>query len=155
LLRWGRSLGLFAAILAAACSPQSDQARSVGDPYPNASEVRLFVETGYDDEGEPILASAKGRTLTEGERRAFEGTLRIEPAPDEVTACFIPHHFFAYFDARGRKIGEIAVCFCCAGVSATPSGAISLDSDEMLSADYAALETLVKGMDQPTQVACE
>jgi hypothetical protein len=154
LLRGGSSLGLFAAILASGCSSEPDPPKNVGNPYPSATEVRLFVETGHDGEGRPVLSKAAGRTLTAKERQDFERTLRIEPAPDEYAACFIPHHFFAYFDAQGRKIGEIEVCFCCAGVQGLPDIATPIGPDDVLSADYPALEKLVQSMGEPTDIEC-
>lgn len=159
MLRWSRTLALFAAaLLAVGCSRQSDSGasnpRSVTTPYPNASEVRLFIHSSYDEEGKPVLATESGRTLTHDERQAFERTFRIEPAPDAVVACFIPHHFFAYFDAAGKKIGEIEVCFCCAGVRASPDIATPIGPDEVLSADYKTLEKLIQSMGEPTDIEC-
>jgi hypothetical protein len=168
-----RAIALLAALLVLGCDrPSSDPVvrspaepvaeppatahfRQVSDPYPDASEVRLFVHTGYDDNGEPILASAEGRRLTHAQRNAFERALRIEPAPEFEDACFIPHHFFQYFDANGRKIGEVAVCFCCAGVSDDPRIEVSLAPGETLGADYAALEELVQAMGERTDVECD
>jgi len=154
LLHKSRMLLCFAAVLAAGCSMEPDPPRNLGNPYPDASELRLFVHSNYDESGKPVLTKEAGRTLTAEERQAFERTLRIEPAPDEYSACFIPHHFFAYFDPEGKKVGEIEVCFCCAGVQASPEIVAPIGPDEVLSADYDALEKLVQSMGEPTDIEC-
>ena len=168
-----RSIAPCAALLLLACSQQSDDIvpkradepvtkhseaasfRRVGNPFPEASEVRLFVDSGeYDGRGRAILSSTEGRRLTDAQRTAFEAALRIEPMPDALDACFIPHHFFGYFDRNGRKVGEIEVCFCCEGVAVEPVDQVSLRSNEILSADYAALKRLVQSMGERTDIEC-
>lgn len=130
--------------------------RNVGNPFPDASEVRLFVESGeYGSEGHPILSSPEGRRLTDDQRRAFEAALRIEPMPEEMAACFIPHHFFRYFDSEGRQVGEIAVCFCCAGVEIDGNTPVPLQTNEIFGADFGALERFVQSIGEPTDIACD
>jgi hypothetical protein len=155
-------IALLAATLVLGCRAGDDASQStdaassisIGSPYPDAAEVRLFIHASYGDDGRPILKSSDGRTLTAEERSAFENALRIEPKPDSFAACFIPHHFFAYFDGQGRKIGEIAVCFCCEGVSHEPEISHPIGSDDMLGADYRALKALVQEMGEPTDIEC-
>lgn len=131
-------------------------ASTIEDPFPNASEVRLFVEVGYDkDTGSPILNKTQGVILSKASRERFEHTLVFVPVPEVMTACFIPHHFFRYFDSKGKQVGEVEVCFCCAGTTASGSDKLDPKSDEMLSADYKALEKLVLELGEPTDILCD
>lgn len=149
---------------ATAPAPSEDLIRKEAvQPFPEAATVRLFVESGnYDASGAPILISAQGRTLTGQQRRQFEALLRVETpiklAPDSdywaMDACFIPHHFFRYYDGSGRKIGEIAVCFCCLGVAMEPSSRLARRDDQQFHADYPKLKALVASWGEPTDIEC-
>ena len=135
---------------------QSAQIRKIEDPFPNASEVRLFVEVDHEkDGGDPIFSKEDGVILSAAHRLRFEDALRFVATPDEMAACFVPHHSFRYFDSRGRQVGEVAVCFCCAGTAATGSDRLEPKSDEILDADMKALEILVLDLGESTQVLCE
>ena len=127
--------------------------REIANPFPTAIEVRLFVEVGYDDVG-PILSNADGVELTPSQREQLEKSLSVAPMPDDMAACFVPHHFFRYFDASGEQIGEVEVCFCCSGVSAKGSRMLETADSEILSADYNALKNLVEDLGERTEVMC-
>lgn len=129
--------------------------KPISDPYPGAQEVRLFVETENEDH-KRIYVRPAGRTLTEGQRAEFESTLAIHTvSPDELfAACFIPHHFFRYFDGAGKLVGEVQVCFCCAGVQSEGSN-VQLGEDQMLAADFRKLKTLVASLGERTDVYCD
>ena len=137
------------AIFTVSASPE------IQNPFPGAKEVRLFVEKGYGPNGTPILSRPEGRLLSASELADFEGALRIEKAPEAMAACFIPHHFFRYYDERGRQIGEINICFCCSGVEASKGAKISVGPDQILAADYKKLEALVLRLGEPTDVLCD
>ena len=122
--------------------------------FPNATEVRLFVETDNQPNGPRVFAETRGRVLTGDERKAFEATLRIEPIPDVLAACFIPHHFFAYFDPKGRKLGEISICFCCSGAGVKGESGIAMQKNQWLGADFDKLKILVRSLNLPTNVQC-
>lgn len=129
--------------------------RDIENPFPNASQVRLFVEVSYTEDGGPILSNAEGIPLTDVERAQFEDTLKFVAAPEYMAACFIPHHFFRYFGSNGEQLGEVEVCFCCAGVAAAGSNQLIERSGEMLSADYHVLEKLISKLGEPTDVMCD
>ena|SRR6187402_1914690 len=126
----------------------------MGNPFPAATEVRLFVNDGYDPKGQPIMSSRDGKVLTRSQREAFEADLRIEPKPDAVAGCFEPHHFFRYFDERGGRLGEIQVCFCCDGVGVSLGSSVSPGWGEQFGANYAALKRLVESMGERTDIEC-
>ena len=127
------------------------------NPFPNASEVLLFVETDYDARGEPIYSKPKGRVLTASQRAEFESLIAVHTiSPDEVSAaCFIPHHFFRYFDKAGKLLGEIQVCFCCAGVQQSEGSNVRLTEGQELVADFAGLHSFVSSLGERTDVQCE
>jgi hypothetical protein len=142
--------------------PQGHVEVSAVQPFPEAASVRLFVEAGYDEKtDQPIYRDPKGLLLTPDRRRAYESLLQVKtpvnlPPDDEffwMTSCFIPHHFFRYFDKTGRQIGEIAVCFCCSGIDMTPSR-LRLRDEQRFSADYAKLEALIGSWGEPTNIHC-
>lgn len=123
--------------------------------FPDAREVRLFVETGQKSNGNPAYAEPNGRILTKAQRDTFESTLQIDPIPDALAACFIPHHFFKYYDSQGKELGQIEVCFCCAGVRASQSSQIAIGPDQWLSADFGKLERFIASLKLPTVVQCD
>ena len=122
--------------------------------FPDATEVRLFVETANPPNGKRVFAEPKGRVLTGDQRKAFETTLRIEPIPDMVAACFVPHHFFAYYDAKGRKLGEISICFCCSGAGVKGESGITMQKNQWLGANFDELRKFIRSLDLPTNVQC-
>ena len=126
------------------------------NPFPSASEVRLFVETGYDRD-EPIYSKPKGRVVTASQRAEFESLIAVHTiTPDEeFAACFIPHHFFRYFDKAGRVVGEVEVCFCCAGVQQSEGSTVRLTKGEMLVADFGKLQSFIASLGERTDVQCE
>jgi hypothetical protein len=127
----------------------------IHNPFPGAVKVRLFVEKGYDPDGVPVFNKRDGRLLNAKDLADFEGALRIEKMPEMMAACFVPHHFFRYYDESGKQVGEISVCFCCAGVEASEGAKISIGSDQILSADYSMIKALVLRLGEPTDVLCD
>lgn len=125
--------------------------------YPSAVEVRLMTFDSSKAEGEKEVDHGR---LTGAQRRAVERTISIAnygPGTATAAACFVPHHFLQYFDANGQKVGEIAICFCCAGIRSDPMieaplppGAETSD----LTFDYEALKAVFKSMGVPTDIAC-
>lgn len=129
--------------------------RRVTNPFPDAIEVRLFVEVDYTNDNKPILSKRNGVRLNAAQRKAFEDSLKMIAAPEYEAACFLPHHYFRYYDASGKEIGEVAVCFCCYGVGASGSKALDPPDGAMLSADYGKVKALVAALGEPTDVLCD
>jgi hypothetical protein len=129
--------------------------RRITNPFPGATEVRLFVEVRYTKDNKPILSKRNGVRLNAAQRKAFENSLKITVAPEYEAACFVPHHFFRYYDARGKQIGGVSVCFCCDGVAASGSKALEPPDNATLSADYRRLKALVATLGEPTDVLCD
>ncbi|WP_296815560.1 hypothetical protein [Brevundimonas sp.] len=136
-------------------------ARSAVRPFPDATEVRLLVEGEItQDDLNPGFIEPEGRVLSADQRRAFERTLSAASYGEgdrAYSACFIPHHFFRYFDAQGRQVGQVAVCFCCYGVQAWPD----LDLPVAPGADFVefqfdepALRALISSMELPVDINC-
>ena len=130
-------------------------------PYPEAVNVGLFVRAELEP-GEVRFLQPDGRRLTSVERTAFENALVSETWTEgyggEEAACFIPHHFFRYFDATGQQIGEVAVCLCCHGVEASPN--LRLEVVEggdyvKLEFDEASMRDLIEGMGLPVNINCD
>ncbi|HEV7287833.1 hypothetical protein [Sphingomonas sp.] len=93
--------------------------------------------------------------LNTAQRKAFENSLKIIAAPEYEAACFIPHHYFRYYDASGKEVGDVAVCFCCDGVAASGSNVLKPSSGAILSADYRKVKALVAALGEPTDVLCD
>ena len=119
--------------------------------------MRLFVETDYDAKGQPIYSKPQGHVLTSSQRAKFESLIAVHTvSPDEeFAACFIPHHFFRYFDKAGKLVGEVQVCFCCAGVEQSDGSNVRLTDHQMLVADFEKLKSLVASLNEPTDVQCD
>ena len=150
---------------AAQPSGRSAEGRSVSavpdqpirNPFPGAREVRLFVATGQDDKDEPIYSKRAGLALSPVQRAKLESLISVHTiSPDEMFAmCFMPHHFFRYFDKAGKPVGEIAVCFCCTGVGQSGASNIRLTTSQMLSANFGELKSFVHSLGERTDVQCD
>lgn len=129
-------------------------------PYPEAVEVRLFVETDEDRQEFGVLVPANGRLLSPEERTGFEALLTKRSTRGGVAhACFVPHHFFRYYDASGHQIGTIAICFCCQGAAAEPAlfppeGGYFQPYSNALGFDPDRLAAFVEGLGLPAHVWC-
>lgn len=168
---------LFAVLLVAGCeAPQSSTeterlaevpftperlvSRTPVKPYPQAVIARLFVQNGRGADGDLVYVLPDGRRLTNRERQAVEATLSLSSytAASADAACFVPHHFVRYYDAAGVQVGEIAICFCCAGVRATPdiTGPVAEGADyTRLDFDFEALKAVFQQMGVAIDFGCE
>jgi hypothetical protein len=160
------ALSLLLAAALAACgsnaAPADRQAPAAADavggsrrpvrPYPQAAEVRLFTaETG--ELMEPIF-DPKFLKLTDAQRRAYEQLLYVQTGGDlSVAGCFEPHHFFRYYDGKGKQVGEVAVCFCCGGVESDPNF-LHLRDDQLFKFDHARLRALITSWGVRTDIGC-
>ncbi|UTP40469.1 hypothetical protein M9M90_04615 [Phenylobacterium sp. LH3H17] len=134
-------------------------------PYPEATEVRLHVDNdSYDKDSNRIERPETVRVLSVAERAQFERALQrvrvVGLAPPGYNAplgpaCFVPHHFFKYYDAAGKQVGEILVCFCCLQAQAQPAMAYEDGHRQWLSVHVGKVRDLVKQMGLPTQQQCE
>ena len=109
------------------------------------------------------MSNPDGRELTKEERRVFEAAISKKiviqrPESDgEVgygAACFVPHHFFRYYDGNGNNVGEIEVCFCCEDANSNPQ-LIDADKDMWVEYDVPAIKQFVKSLNLPTDVNCD
>ncbi|MBK6412537.1 hypothetical protein [Sphingopyxis sp.] len=131
-------------------------------PWPEAAEVRVFVEDIPFDEFERTgknMSKPDGIVLTKSQRAVLDKAVhlyRMTPKEYEnnaVVGCFIPHHFFRYYDKKGRQIGEMAVCYCCGGIEFSP--AIKwLRPEEEWQFEFEGVEQMLKEMGVPTDVNC-
>lgn len=141
-------------------TPERLVSRTTVKPYPQAVTARLFVQNGRGVDGAPAYVAPDGRRLTDPERQAVEATLSLGSytAASAEAACFVPHHFVRYYDAAGAQVGEIAICFCCAGVQATPdiTGPVAEGADyTRLDFDFEALKAVFQRMDIGIDFGCE
>ncbi|WP_242773891.1 hypothetical protein [Sphingopyxis sp. YF1] len=131
-------------------------------PPREAVEVRLFVK-GDTEPKLPrvveLMNDGDGILLTPAQRARLDRSVfryrmtREEFENDAEAACFIPHHFFRYFDADGAQVAELRVCYCCRGVAMSP-GDRSLGDDEEWQFDYAGIEQMLREMNIPVDIDC-
>lgn len=102
-----------------------------------------------------------GILLTAGQKAILDRSVhRYRAKPSEMgkyamPACFVPHHFFRYYDKGGRQIGELAVCYCCGDIRVTPySYGPNGDGSEVWDFDYDGVKKMLKEMDVPTDIDC-
>ena len=127
---------------------------------PEAAEVRLFVEGipfREPSRTRELIDDVDGVLLTKAQRDILERSLhryRLPPSEfEDYPACFIPHHFFRYYDAQGNELGELAVCYCCRQVRLN-SWSYRRIEGEILQFDYEAIEKMLAGMKVPTNINC-
>lgn len=127
------------------------------NPFPAASEVRLFVETSVGRNGTPIFHLPRGKVLNSVQRTQLESLFKIHKRlPEELsTFCFIPHHFFRYYNRNDEVVGELQVCFCCAGIQQSGKSNIRLKEGQKLHADFKGLGAFVRSLGEPTDVQCD
>lgn len=163
-------IAIFSIFGLAACDAQKAQAPSDElitetksiEVYPHAKSVRLFIEDRpLNDDGFFGMGNVDGVELTSEQRMMFEKAIFrqiIVQRPESgegayEEACFIPHHFFRYFNELGEMVGEIEICFCCDGGLASPA-LIEPADDQWVEYDIATIKKLVQSMDLPTDVNC-
>tara|TARA_R110002051_G_scaffold84327_1_gene149630 strand:+ start:341 stop:919 length:579 start_codon:yes stop_codon:yes gene_type:complete len=140
--------------------PYEIVAETAVHPYPEAKMVRLFVETdGPSSDGGWL--EPQGRLLSVAQRAAFEATLsKRSSRGGAADACFVPHHFFRYYDDVGTLVAEIRVCFCCSGADAWPAlfpfeGGLFLHPfTNTLNYDRERLGALIRSWGLPSDVWC-
>lgn len=160
-----------AAVLLAGCSGSDERSRQASaetshqapvegsrrtpEIFPTAIEVRLFVDTEEQDASDGRTVSREsGLKLSVAQRAEFESLFYVDSAERAFAACYIPHHFFRYYDANGKQIGEIAVCFCCGQTQMEPASGMKLASNEYFDADFGKLEKFVQQLGKPTDIQC-
>ena len=126
-------------------------------PWPQASSVRLFVEA--DDRSDSASRNPSSRLLNLAERTAVESHLSVDVytgGTPIAAACFVPHHFLRYYDATGKMVGEISICFCCSGVETAPDLLAKLPRNATYqSINFDGLQALFEKMGVPTKVLCD
>lgn len=141
------------------------QVISPAHPYPDAKIVKLVIRNmEFDPKTFDVIEHPDTvRVLSPTERATFENALHrvhligVPPPEGDLAACFVPHHFFRYYSATGRQIGEIAVCFCCGGFLTTPAlpyGNGRRGQGDQFIGDLRATESFVKGLGLPTNIMC-
>lgn len=131
-----------------ALAPASEPPATSGvEVFPAATSARMAVRgEGAANFGPP------GRRLSADQLKKLRAALVSAPAPEDVVACFVPHHRFDFFDATGRKVGEVLICFCCRGAASTPG--LVTEDDRELSADFKAIARLVKELGGSPNTNC-
>lgn len=146
------SLGLIILLLAA-CNQITANSTERVVSFPKDAVVQLF----YGDDGTEANLGTPGPRLSDKQIKKLEGNIYIRKieADEEFAACFIPHHFFRYFDKKGKELGVISVCFCCYGASLDDFGASPVKTDEHLYMRHGRMEALVKELGVPTDINCD
>ena len=137
---------------------------SPAHPYATATQVRLTIENDYAWVDKKLVEHRHAvRVLSPQERQAFEHAVRrvrlvgfVPKTRAEAIgpACFVPHHYFRYYDAQGKQIGQLAVCFCCLGAQAEPRLAFEGGDADSLRVNIPAVKSFVRSLGLPTDVAC-
>ncbi|ALH82405.1 hypothetical protein AN936_19210 [Sphingopyxis macrogoltabida] len=127
---------------------------------PEAVEVRLFVDGLPFRESSHVQAlmnDTEGLRLSRAQREILDRSLtrhRLSPSESDATpACYDPHHFFRYFDAKGERIGELEVCYCCRQVRLYAPDQ-KLNEGEIWEFDFEGAAKLLKAMNVPTDINC-
>jgi hypothetical protein len=71
----------------------------------------------------PGVTNKDGAVLTPGQVRQLRTAITGRHPSYAVAACFIPHKAFVFFDAAGKPVACVEVCFACRGIRAQPKGA--------------------------------
>lgn len=132
-------------------------------PWPEAAEVRLFVEDLSIDEQRRTgtwTSRPNGIRLTADQRAIVDQSVHLyrmtkrEAGKRAIVGCFIPHHFFRYYDKAGRQIGELQICYCCQGIAMEPAiRPVSIYDEWQF--DFPRVEKMLHEMGVPTDISCD
>lgn len=131
-----------------------EAARAGGDwGFLKFAEVRAFRMNWDDEMSMDYFVGEKGRLNAtrmpkDGVRLNGEQVERLRAAvtgkhpTHPVAMCLYPHHAFAFYDAKGKMVGHINVCFLCANYMGDPEGFAR-------TWDLAAIAQVVKDLGMP------
>jgi hypothetical protein len=119
--------------------------------YPEAVRVNLLIHDSPSDASRTDLTNEQRQKLESAITKRI--VLRSGSVVEGANACFIPHHFFRYYDKSAKQIGEIAICFCCDGGKAKPV-LLDYNQKQSVSYDIKAIKQLVSDMRLPVDVGC-
>lgn len=119
--------------------------------YPNATTVRMYVPGSFD--GKARKTPLEGVTLSQDQVKRLRAAISRDPPPEAYAACFVPHHFFRFYDSRGSKVGELSVCLCCSGIQADPT--LLHDPNSELGFDYWAVADIIRELGYPINIDCD
>lgn len=117
------------------CSTTPPPPSTGGKPWPPVTykSVRAFV---YDCEAEHNnmsffkkdgtmhqgVLNAPGVELSPAQVKRLLSAVSTEVPPGKYKPCYVPHHAFVFYDAGGRPVAHLEVCFTCRRTIATPEG---------------------------------
>jgi len=116
--------------------------------FPDAVSASMVVRGGKS-----LQFGSRKRALTANQLGRLRGSLRRTPAPEDLSACFVPHHRFDFEDGQGRKVGELYVCFCCLGVQSSPG--LVTQEGFILDANFNELARLVAELGSSPNTNCD
>jgi hypothetical protein len=63
-----------------------------------------------------------GAKLSDEQVERLKEALRSSEEREPGAFCYMPHHGFVFFDADGKAMGHIELCFQCGNVASSPKG---------------------------------
>ena len=63
-----------------------------------------------------------GAKLSDEQTERLKAALRTSEERIAGAFCYMPHHGFVFFDADGKAMGHIELCFQCGNVASSPKG---------------------------------
>ncbi|WP_411341575.1 hypothetical protein V6U71_07040 [Sphingopyxis sp. J-6] len=141
---------------------QANRPQSLDFMVRQASTVRLFIEGVPFKEPvstQKLIDNVKGISLTDGQRAILGQSIHKKRATEEdlssLPGCFIPHHFFRFYDEEGVAFAELSVCYCCGGARLEgPAAAKIMGDADFIEFDYAAVKKMLLSMKVPTDINC-
>jgi hypothetical protein len=105
-----------------------------GQPWPPKpfTTVRAFVYDCHADESYDFvqpggrlakgILNAPGTLLTETQVRRLMAATSASLPKSTRSPCYVPHHAFVFYDAQGRAVAHLEICFTCNKHRAFPAG---------------------------------
>ena len=95
-------------------------------------EVRAYVyDFTMEERNLSLLKNGKlhkgiindgGAKLSDEQVERLQDALRSKQERIPGALCYLPHHGFVFFDADGKPMGHIELCFQCGNVDSSPKG---------------------------------
>lgn len=123
------------------------------NPYPKAVRAELYATEWASKDGELTIKREWRRPLSAGQLARIEANIvRRQDHREAVAACCVPHHSIRYYNAAGKQVGEIAICFCCGCVESQPI--LAQTEQQYIDFNREELKLIFNGLGVPTDIDC-
>ena len=84
-------------------------------------KTKPLCTKAINDDGQPCHSVTGGTIMTKEQTQVLLNALNSKNTYGESLAkCFIPHHAFVFYNKANKPVAQVAVCFMCTQLEASP-----------------------------------